>query len=470
MKIADFFVQITAKGDLKTLQLAVEYQKAIQEQSKATTAHAKVRLQELKKETAEIQKQKKITKKEDEPKTLRDRLIAQGKIFKNQNKINGLIAKGVLQTMGLTGAFMAATSAVIGTAVAIDKMVMSLSRANQLYTNFQRQTGMSIRSAMGVSGAMANVDVTMSPEDVMKNMQSLQSSLVGIQFGMGNIAPYQIAGINPWGMNASNMIDTMRKQMRGLAPQYRTFLLQQMGLDPRLGALIDLSDTEYLKYKQEALELYLSPSDRKAIQNLAPDWNKVNLRFTKVWERITLMLSKDFIGLAEVLVGLFEILTDILQAFNTIVRPLLDILTLILRPIYLLLDDLVGFLMGKDSIIGRALKGDTEGIRGSLGALFGVGSRQAERTKDGLGEFVKFWTKSPLGNIMRGVYSLTNPQNLMFDIGKQFLPIGSTSNTNKNVSMNNDININVGSVSDGQSMVEPLRLSLNSAIAQMVGV
>ena len=271
-------------------------------------------------------------------------------------------------------------------------------------------------------------------------------------------------------MNASNMIDVMRKQMKGLAPQYRTFLLQQMGLDPRLGALIDMSDTDYLKYKQEALELYLSPADRKAIQDLAPDWNKVNLRFTKVWERITLMLSKDFIGLAEVLVSLFEILTDILQAFNTIVRPLLDILTLILRPIYLLLDDLVGFLIGKDSIIGRALKGDKEGTRGALGALFGVGSRQAERTKDGLGEFVKFWIKSPLGNIMRGMYSLTNPQNLLFDIGKQFLPIGSTSNTNKNVSMNNDININVGSVSDGQSMVEPLRLSLNSAIAQMAGV
>ena len=459
MKIADFFVQITAKGDLKELAALAQYQKVLTAQSKEAVAHSKVRVAELKKETAEIQKQKKV--KHDEPKTLRDRLIAQGKIFKSQNKINGLIAKGVLQTMGLTGAFIATTSAVIGTAVAIDKMVMSLSRANQLYTNFQRQTGMSMRSAIGVSGAMANLDVTMSPEDVMKNMQSLQSSLVGIQFGMGNIAPYQIAGINPWGMNASNMIDSMRKQMRGLAPQYRTFLLQQMGLDPRLGALIDLSDTEYLKYKQEALELYLSPADRKAIQNLAPDWNKVNLRFTKVWERITLMLSKDFIGLAEVLVGLFEILTDILQAFNTIVRPLLDILTLILRPIYLLLDDLVGFLIGKDSIIGRALKGDTEGTRGALGTLFGVGSRQAERTKDGLTEFSKM-LNTPL---FEGLDFMINPfGNLL----RHFLLEPSTSN--KNVSMNNDININVGSVSDGQYMVEPLRLSLNSAIAQMAGV
>lgn len=455
MKIADFFVQITAKGDLKELATVVEYQKMINQQSKVAVQHSKERVAKMKQEAATQKQQVK-----DEPKTLRDRLIAQGKIFKSQNKINGLIAKGVLQTMGLTGAVIGVAAAAITAAIAIDKMVMSLSRANQLYTNFQRQTGMSIASALSTSGAMANLDVTMSPEDIMRNMQSLQSSLVGIQFGMGNIAPYQIAGINPWGRDASSLLDSMRKQMRGLAPQYRTFLLQQMGLDPRLGALIDLSDTEYLKYKQDALELYLSPADRKAIQNLAPDWNKINLRFTKVWERFVLMLSKDFVGLGEILVGLFEILTDILQAFNTIVRPLLDILTLILRPIYLLLDDIVGFLVGKDSIIGRFLKQDKEGTRGAWGALFGVDSRQAERTKDGLMEFGKMFS-TPL---FKGMGIFADP------IGSLMNYLLTPSTNNKNVSMNNDININVGSVSDGQSMVEPLRLSLNSAIAQMVGV
>jgi hypothetical protein len=307
MKIADFFIQITAKGDLKELKMIADAQKAIKEQSKMAIAAAKVKVQQLKKETVEIQKQAK--QKKEEPKTLKDILVARGKIFSQQNKMNMLMAKGVLQTIGLTGATMAFVGAMITAGVAVDKMVTKLAQANQLYTNFQRQTGMPMGRAMGVAGAMANLDVTMNPQEIMQNMQNLQSNLIGVQFGMGNIAPYQMAGINPFGINSANMMDVIRKQMKGFAPAYRTFLLQQMGLDPRLGALIDLSDTEYLKYKQEALELYLSPEDRKTIQELAPEWNKVNLKFIKMFDTITLLLMKDFSGLASTIGHFVDILT-----------------------------------------------------------------------------------------------------------------------------------------------------------------
>ena len=322
MKIADFFVQITAKGDLKELKAVIEYQKILKRQSDVAIAKSKVKVEQLKKETAEVInrgkaedrefkiQQKNVKEEAKKPKTLKEYLTAQGKIFSQQNKMNGLLAKGVLQTMGLTGAAIGLAAAFVAICVQIDKMVTKLGQANQLYTNFQRQTGMPINNALGVSGAMANLDVTMSPEDVMRNMQQLQSNLVSIQFGMGNIAPYQMAGINPWGINSANMLDVIRRQMKGFAPAYRTFLLQQMGLDPRLGALIDLSDAEYLKYKEESLQLYLSPEDRKAIQNLAPEWNKVNLKFSKAWDRFVLILSRDFVGLANILADLFNTLVD----------------------------------------------------------------------------------------------------------------------------------------------------------------
>ena len=246
MKIADFFIQITAKGDLKELKMIADAQKAIKERTKSSIATAKVRIQELKKETAEIVAQSKIQQKKSKEEAKQPKNLKQALIY----------------ALGLKSAFVGMAASIIGTAVVLDRMVIKLAQANQLYTNFQRQTGMPMGRALGVAGAMANVDVTMTPEQVMQNMQNLQSNLIGVQFGMGNIAPYQMAGINPWGINSANMLDVIRKQMKGFAPAYRTFLLQQMGLDPRLGALIDLSDTEYLKYKQESLELYLSPEDK----------------------------------------------------------------------------------------------------------------------------------------------------------------------------------------------------------------
>lgn len=416
MKIADFFIQITAKGDLKELKMIADAQKAIKEQSKMAVAAAKVKVAELKKETVEIQKQAK--QKKEEPKTLKDILVARGKIFSQQNKMNILMAKGVLQTIGLTGATMAFVGAMITAGVAVDRMVTKLAQANQLYSNFQRQTGMPMDRAIGVSGAMANLDVTMTPQEIMQNMQNLQSNLVGVQFGMGNIAPYQMAGINPWGTNSANMIDVLRKQLKQFAPEYRTFLLQQMGLDARLGALIDLSDTDYLKYKKEALELYLSPADRKTIQELAPEWNKVNLKFTKMWETISLLLMKDFTELANSIGHLIDILTRILEIANAIFKPILDILTLFLKPLYFLLDDIVVALLGGKSIIGDMFKG-------------------------------KFLNKQEARNIWMSAYG--KPMETLV----------------RDITMKNDFTINVGNAEDGYKIINPLNTAMNGAIAQL---
>ena len=467
MKIADFFIQITAKGDLKELKMIADAQKAIKEQSRVAIATAKVKVQELKKQTEEIKLQKKI--KKDEPKNLREYLMAQGKVWSQQNKMNLTIAKGVLQTMGLTGAFMATTTAIIGAAVALDRMITSLAQANQLYTNFQRQTGMAMGSALGISGAMANLDVTMTPQDVMQNMRNLQTSLVGVQFGMGNIAPYQMAGINPFTLNAENMLDTIKKQMKGFAPAYRTFLLQQMGLDPRLGALIDLSDTEYLKYKKESLELYLSPEDRKTIQRLAPEWNKVNLKFTKAWDKTVLLLMKDFQGLGTEIGHIIDVISRLIEVVDKILKPVLDLLTMILKPIYYLLDDIIVWLLGGKSIIGDIFKGQFPSKKewsNIIREAFNLPNFEFKEGSDKL----PWWSKVMNSN---NILSKNNPfalNTLIFSILKGTIDQYKNGGSNgKIISMNVENNIHVGSAEDGYKLVDPLRLSLNGAIAQYGG-
>ena len=451
MKIADFFIQITAKGDLKELKMIADAQKAIKEQSKVAIASAKVKIQQLKKETAEINAQSKLQAKQSKEEAKRPKNLKQA----------------IMYALGLKSAFAGMAASIITTAVVLDRMIIKLAQANQLYTNFQRQTGLSMRSAMGVAGAMANLDVTMTPQDIMQNMQNLQSNLIGVQFGMGNIAPYQMAGINPFGLNPENMLDVIRRQMKGFAPAYRTFLLQQMGLDPRLGALIDLSDTEYLKYKQEALELYLSPADRKAIQELTPEWNKVNLKFTKGWDRLVMMLSRDFVGLGKILADLWGTLVDILEVFNTILKPVFDMITLILRPIYLLLDDLIGFLIGKDSVIGRALSGDKEGTRGALGILFGVGSKEAERFVESMTKLNDFLENTIFGKAVKFTNYTLHPEFLMNDLLRRFMPNNINTNNNRNLAMNNNININASSPTDGFSIANAVTNAFNPIVAQL---
>lgn len=439
MKIADFFIQITAKGDLKELKMIAAAQKAIKEQAKIAIADAKAKVAELKKETVEIQKQAKAQAKQ--PKNLKDMLIS---------------------ALGLNKAFVGIAGSVLLTAIALDKMVTKLAQANQLYTNFQRQTGLPMGRAIGVAGAMANLDVTMTPQEIMQNMQNLQNNLVGVQFGMGNIAPYQMAGINPFGINSANMMDVIRKQLKGFAPAYRTFLLQQMGLDPRLGALIDLSDTDYLKYKQEALELYLSPADRKTIQELAPEWNKVNLKFAKAWDKTTLLLMKDFTRLVTEIGHLVDVFTRVLEIINTVVKPLLDILTMFLKPLYYILDDIVVWLLGGKSILGEMLKGkflSKKEWKNIWSEMFGLPAQDVvESTQD-----MKKLFDIPLFKMLGTAPAFGMPIGMM----KHLIPNNITNDRSKNISMNNNITVQANSPTEGFSIANALTNTFNPLIAQL---
>lgn len=429
MKIADFFVQITAKGDLKELKMIADAQKAIKEQSKVAIATAKVRVQELKKETEELKVQKK--QKKEEPKTLKEILMARGKIFDQQARGNILMAKGVAQTLLMGSAFGSVASAVVLTTIAIDKMVQKLAQANQLYLNFQRQTGISMARAMGVSAAMANVDITMSPEEVMQNMQNLQSNLVGVQFGMGNIAPYQMAGINPWGANSADMLDVIRKQLRGFAPAYRTFLLQQMGLDPRLGALIDMSDKEYARMKAEQSFLYLDPQVRKDLQEIGKEVNKFFLILNKTKDLLIVILAR-------------------------FVRPITSFLTMALNTVNIILEGLAkvpAVLKTIEIIVVSIITILTRGLIWLIPIL----------------EDLAVWASGGK-SLFKELFN--NPKQAFGAIGehaKSFFSGGeSVNNTNnRNIAMNVENNIHVGSAEDGYKLVDPLRLAYNGAIAQI---
>lgn len=481
MKIADFFVQITAKGDLKELKALADAQKAVSAMTKKDSIAAKVKVAELKKETEAIKVQAKleaekfkITKQEPliKAKTLNEELKAKIKSMqiakveaKEEAKKPKTLKDMLISAIGLNKAFVGIAGSVLLTAIALDRMVTKLAQANQLYSNFQRQTGMPMGRAIGVSGAMANLDVTMTPQDVMQNMQNLQNNLIGVQFGMGNIAPYQMAGISPWGTNSADMIEMLRKQLKRFAPEYRTFLLQQMGLDPRLGALIDLSDTDYLKYKKESLELYLSPQDRKAIQELAPEWNKVNLKFAKSWDKITLMLMRDFEGLATEVGHLVDVFTRVLEIINTIFKPLLDILTMFLKPLYYILDDIVVWLLGGKSILGEMLKGNflsKKEWRNVWLEMFGLPAKNfVEDGKD-----VKKLFDIPLFKILSSIPAIGMPMGMMrfFD---HLLPNSVTNDRSKNVSMNNDIKVYANSPTEGFSITNALTNTFNPLVAQL---
>lgn len=488
MKIADFFIQITAKGDLKELKMIADAQKAIKEQSKMAVAAAKVKVEQLKKETVEIQKQAK--QKKEEPKTLKDILIARGKMFDQQAKMNLLMGKGILQTAMMKSGISALAAGFVIATLAVDKMVMKLAQANQAYINFQRQTGMSMQGAMGMSAAMANLDVTMTPQEIMQNMQNLQSNLIGVQFGMGNIAPYQMAGINPWGAN----FDTIRKQLKGFAPAYRTFLLQQMGLDPRLGALIDLSDKEYANMKAEQSLLYLDPQVRKDIQVISAEVNKMFLVMKKMKDLIVVILghaAKPLTSFLKMALNTVNIVLEgiakmpaLLKTIEVIVMGIMTWITRGLIWLIPILEDLAVWAAGGNSFfkelftnpkdVFEALgehffNGDfwsnlkdviTAGVKNAFNIKENV-KKQAENHPDS--NFLKALQGENINLFGKEIPSIITMKSL-----KDLLrPQGITQNTDRSIIMDNDIVVNASNPYDGAAIGQAVANIYNSIVLQL---
>ena len=116
---------------------------------------------------------------------------------------------GVVQGVIKVGAAVATTTFII------DRMTMSMLKNNQAFINFQRQTGMSMGKAGNIAQAGMLSDVNMNPETALQSLKNVQSNLVGIGFGEGNLKPFQMMGIQTWGKDALQIFDDLRDKIKG---------------------------------------------------------------------------------------------------------------------------------------------------------------------------------------------------------------------------------------------------------------
>lgn len=274
--------------------------------------------------------------------------------------------KAMLASTGIAGLVISAAIgigvATVKAAQALDRMADSMARNNQAFTNFNRQTGLSINSLNRIAGVGMLSDYNFSAENAMQGLFNLQSKLAEIRLTGQGIAPFQMLGISPVGKNAEQVIEDLRQAIKGIDDMTAVNLIQQMGLSPEFLTMLRLSREEYQAMQEQAKSFQLDANQRKELQKYSLELKKIHMQsqyLSDVWKLkflpVVITIQKYFVQMQSMLVRYGEAMLRVanwLQDIGKYLMPIYYIANAIWE-LFVELDDLIGWTLGHKSVLGE---------------------------------------------------------------------------------------------------------------------
>lgn len=257
-----------------------------------------------------------------------------------------------------------ATVAISAAFYAINKLTNSLIENNQEFLNLTRNSDI----ALGTFQKWNNVGRMFGIKNAAQQLAGLNQRLYELKLTGQGAEGFILAGINPLGTDAEGVMEQLRNRVAGLDDTSATFLLNKMGLDPSMLHLLRMTRKEFEELGRTVRKYQLTETQRKQIQvfNRQLEIARIKLEYLK--DRVVLKLLPLFVQFMHSLHRVSEGLKDIVKTIEKI--PVLKnslialgaALLLYFHPIlalfsglYLIIDDIVGYMQGKKSVFGIVL-------------------------------------------------------------------------------------------------------------------
>jgi len=311
---------------------------------------------ELDAEKASKQHTEQTEKQSSSHKTLLDRL-REGK-----DRLGAFGSK----IQGMFGDLNIARLQLIGFATALELLAKRASDVARNLVNFETLTGLSKQSLQALQ-AQASITGA-SFDEVADSIKHLQQEATAIKMGEGNAKAFAMLGLSP-GQNPFQMIESLKAKAAGLPSDRFAFFARQLGLSEQM--MIFLKEASQIEPIKK--DFFLGEEEITRL-------NRFQLMFNRMWTQFKMAMTKigsfvepmarpilDFINrftlafshivneLEKYSSGV-KIFFNLILAFGSVLAAVFFPVTAILGAIILLIDDIVSYMQGDDSLIGFMLQ------------------------------------------------------------------------------------------------------------------
>jgi len=187
-------------------------------------------------------------------------------------------------------------AAFIAGAFALDRFVDGTVKGSVSLQNLSNQTGLAIDKLQRLNQVGQLADLTLNADAISQSVGNLERNLAAIRLGQGDIAPFQLLGIDPAGKDAFQVLDQLRESIKGLSPAVATNLIQQLGLTPQFINILKLSRKEFEALSENT---FLNKNQRENIIRLGTAITGLRLRFKALKDQAVAKLTPLLIEMVD---------------------------------------------------------------------------------------------------------------------------------------------------------------------------
>ena len=172
-----------------------------------------------------------------------------------------------------------ASLAITGAVYALNKLTNSLVETNQQFLNLTRTSDISL----GVFQKWDNIGRMFGVKNAAQQLESLNQRLFELKLTGEGAEGFILAGINPLGADAENIMEQLRNRVAGLDDTAASFLLSRMGLDPQMLHLLRMTREEFEAFNRATQKFRLTEEQSKQLQlmNAQLEIAKIKLGYLK---------------------------------------------------------------------------------------------------------------------------------------------------------------------------------------------
>lgn len=188
---------------------------------------------------------------------------------------------------------------------AISRLTAQTRQHALAYRDFAFQTGMPLKNLQQFEAAAAQVAPNLTGERIASELTNLQQNLTNIEFGQGNIFPYQLLGISATTKDATQIVNGLRNAIQGLSNARAINLIERMGLSRDWLYILRMSREEFSKITA----VMLSPQQIQRTTQMALAFNKLKFSLANFRDQLVALNATS-------LNDLFNSVTNIADALS----------------------------------------------------------------------------------------------------------------------------------------------------------